>query len=248
MKKETIYTNIGYGFLLSGLCSLVCDCLKENPFNYINIMGVIGFVLAYVFMIHNGIKLLRILPERIPLNLFSIAIFLVVGGAVSDVAATVICSPGLEQEGNLFLRMLLDIKCPLGLVYLAMAGLNILDISLNLVLFACFLKVYPTLIQSIPYKNILTTLKWIFGIGTLKSWRSILIGKLDFCYFIPSLAVMLVGQCLYRFYMALMWFHKVPHSYYIVPFGIASASFLGLSYFTHYRIKQRKQPAIVPVF
>lgn len=247
MKKETLYSNIVCSLMASQLFVLVCDFLKKDPLNYLNIISTIGFFLSYYFMVYNGIKLLRTLSGRIPIFLFLIGIFLVIGGMIADVAATVICSPSLDQEGNLFLRMLLDIKCPLILVYSEMALLNIMEVSLDLVLFACFLKVYPTLIQSIPYKNIFTTLKWIWGMGTVKGWKAILFGKLDFRYFIPSLGVMLVVQSLYRFYMALMWFNQVPYSYYVVPILIGSTSFLGLACFTHYKVKRLNLPPASPL-
>ena len=177
-----------------------------------------------------------------PLNLFLIGTALVTGGAIVDMGATIICCPGLEREGNPLILMLISEKVPLTIIYAAMALMNLIEGAIQLVLFACFLKSYPILVKSIPYKNILVTLKWLLGLSNIQNWKEIfMIRKSDFFFGVSSFAFLWVTQSFYRFYMALMWFEKVPYSFQVVPWGIVGVSILGLGFLIHYHVTQRHE-------
>lgn len=226
--------------LFIGICSslLYYNFENTNHITYLNIIGAIIFLWSLFFMSYNAMKLFRILPGHVPLNAFLIGVFLVVGSAIVDMGATVICSPDLQQEGNVFILMLLSEKFSLGFIYCFSLALNILAGSLELILWACFLKVYPTMIQSIPYKNMFTTYKWLMGSGEKKGLKAFFNVKTDLHFGLPSCTFLIVMQSLYRFYMALMWFNLVPHSFTVVPLFILIASILGLTCISHYKIKQ----------
>lgn len=226
--------------LFIGLCSslLYYNFKNTDHVNYLNIIGVIIFLSSLFFMSYNAIKLFRILPGLLPLNAFLIGVFLLAGSAIVDMGATVICSPDLQQEGNVFILMLLREQFSLGFIYCFAFALNILAGSLQLILWACFLKIYPTMIQSIPYKNMFTTYKWLMGSGEKKGLKAFLNVKTDLHFGLPSCIFLIIMQSLYRFYMALMWFNLVPHSFTVVPLLILIASILGLTFISHYKIKQ----------
>lgn len=179
------------------------------------------------------------LPNRAPLNLFLLGFFLFVGGAIVDIGSTFICSPDLKEEGNFLLLMLLSKNFSLNFIYTFTILFNIFEGIIYLTLWGAFLKAYPTLVKAIPYSDIFTTFRWLLGIGKMKGWYEILFNsKTDLSFLMSFLTFCWMMKITYRFYMALMWFDKVPFSYTIVPLSIFITAVLGLTFFTHYKVKK----------
>jgi hypothetical protein len=218
---------------------LIRFSFKESV-NAYYIGGVAIYYLTNFVMIYFSKNLLLALPGRVPLKLFSIGAFIVIGGIVADMVATITCSPDLSREANVIILMLMSAKMPLNIIYASVVLISIIQSALALTLFSCFLKAYPILVESIPYKNILITSKWLFGLSNLQNWKDFLsFKKTDFFCAVCFISFLSATEYLYRFYVALMWFDKVPYSITVVPAIIVIISTLGLAFLLHYHIKKR---------
>jgi hypothetical protein len=139
----------------------------------------------------------------------------VLGGAASDILATVIHSPDLAREANPALRGLLDRGVSLGQVYLFGAVLQALFVGLTMVLWLGLLKHRYTLAATMPPSGSLLA---YFKAGTggrelsYRQWLCPLAYKdLPWAYHVMWWSgVAFVGISAYRFYLALEWYGVAP--------------------------------------
>jgi hypothetical protein len=139
----------------------------------------------------------------------------VLGGAACDIFATVSQSPDLAQEGNPFLRGLLDSGVPLELVFVYGAASQALFIALTMILWQGLLKHRHTLVSTMPPGgSLLAYLKAGTG-GRELSYRQwccpLAYADLPWAYHLALwTGVAFVGASVYRFYLALEWYRVAP--------------------------------------
>ena len=98
----------------------------------------------------------------------------IIGGALTDIAVTVIHSPDLAMEGNLYLRILLDSEHSLAFVYAYAFITQLLYIALFCGLWIGFLKHRWLIVQSVSSsspRSILEFIKAATGGADRKSTR-----------------------------------------------------------------------------
>lgn len=208
----------------------------------LGIIGIVGFICATLYMLWNATFLLRTLPGRVPSIALCSGMALVIGSSIIDMAVTVMYSPDLSREGNPIVLMLFDLQAPLWFVYLFELMFNILFMTLVLVLWACFLKSYPKMLETIPYKNFITTFRWIMGAGNISLLDWFLCRKVDFYHMISLVTLMLVMGYFLRLYAALEWLSIIPISIIfpkVAMLSIFSLSTLLFIAFTHFNLKKR---------
>ncbi len=130
-----------------------------------------------------------------------------VGGALFDIAATLIHSPDLEYEGNPVARALLDSGHSLPFIYAYAAVCQSLTLLTLCLLWVAFLRHRPALV------------------GSVKRRGSPVRPFLTYHLFWLVVALVLAGAA-DRWYLGLEWFGLVPHAGWA---AVAAANVLGLS-------------------
>ena len=174
MPLESFYKNIFRWLVLLNIAGLPAILFTLSEFMaYVTVLCML--MLAGVTLYYS-IRLYHVIPGIVPLLALCGGIVLAVGGSIADMLATVLCSPDLSKEGNPIILTLLSNNCSIWFIYLVTLFYQILKVSITLYLWASFLKIYPSMVKSIPYVNFFTTLKWLMGAGKM-SFSEFLLNK-----------------------------------------------------------------------
>ena len=144
----------------------------------------------------------------------------IIFAAVMDLGCTLMMSPMLEEEGNLYLRRLLDAGCTINSVYAYMLVTQVLFVSMFVIVWISFLQHYPLLVNSIAAsepRSLIEFLKSATG-GAHLTWRQWIIPfkpsevpLLYHCFWFAAVGV-IFGISIFRYYAALEWLSVVPVS------------------------------------
>ncbi len=144
-----------------------------------------------------------------------LGVVFVSGGAVFDMIATVVHTPSLEQESNVFARALLDSGWPVAWVYAYAILAKGLLMTLKALLWVGLLRHRTALTACLGrQRSVLRFLKAVAG-GARLSWREFLMplrpSELPRAYpVLWLLAVLLAGDELHSWYLGLAWCGVVP--------------------------------------
>lgn len=140
--------------------------------------------------------------------------------ALMDLGCTLMMSPLLEEEGNIYLRRLLDAGCSIQSVYAYMLVTQILFVSMFVIVWVSFLQHYPLLVESIVVSepsSLIDFLKSATG-GAHLTWRQWIIPLkpsevplLYHCFWFAAVGVVF-GISIFRYYAALEWLSIVSVS------------------------------------
>lgn len=237
--QNTLYNRLYYGqfFCIVPLIVIIKRCE-----GILGVLSVIAMALILSYLTYNAILLFRALPKKIPyLKVFYVGSTLMLGSALLDMIVTIMCSPNLAQEGNLTVLMLLKIHAPLWFIYLFMLFSELVFIVLSISLWGCFLKTYDDIVSRIPYKSLITTLKWLSGSGAVSGLKLFFNLKID-TYFAMSLTTIIyVVMQIAHVYAALEWLDVIPIFSYLRLTAIITillSALIGLVGLTHYKVKQ----------
>lgn len=206
---EFIYKKINQWFMLAGCMALFA---LFRPQGALGALCIVVFLLSIFFVFYHSLVLFKSLPGVVLRRDLLIGFFIVLGGALFDIIVTVYCSPNLSEEGNPIFLTLVDLNVPLWGIYLILFFSQVFMVGFTLILWASFLKVYPRIISTIPYKNLFTTCKWLLGCGQMSFLDFILNRKLNYCFFISFCTFLMVLCHLNRWYFAMEWLELVPFS------------------------------------
>ena len=150
---------------------------------------------------------------RLPWGITACGGIFIVGGAVLDMAVTVAHSPGLEQEGNPYVRILLDSQHSLPFVYLHALLTQSLYITLFCGIWIGFLRHREIIVQTISATSPRTGLDFLKAAtgGSHLSIRQWLFpmrpSEVPLLYhYVWLIAIPIVfGVSLFRWYAALEW-------------------------------------------
>ena len=197
-------------------------------------------------VLYKLVALFKKVPGSISVPYLGLAFVVVAGGSILDMFVTVICSPDLSEEGNIAVRLLLSHHAPLWFVYLIGLFYQILHVSIDVLLFSCFLKTYPSVLKTIPYLNFFTTVKWLMGCGKVKFVDLLLGRNLQYQYLMPSLIFMVGMNNLTHFYAVMEWLNIIPtgDSFLVVSCCGIFISLLTLALMTHFKLRNNLQYAI----
>jgi len=208
--SDFLHKKITISFLAFALITLV---LFFEPKGTIGLVSVFLILFNSIYILYYSLKLFRLLSIPTKKYPFLIGTFVILGGALIDIVVTIIYSPDLKEEGNPIILTLLNLDWPLWSIYLFCALLQIVILSYTLILWANFIKMYPSMIRSIPYKNLFTTYKWLSGAGQQKNFLDVLLNrKFDYTFFMFTIMFLLVLMHINRWYFAMEWIKLVPAS------------------------------------
>ena len=237
MTLEKRYKNTYWWYI-----ALECVLLS---FILLPVKGMMVYISVFLVLFLAGMVLYRsmYLYKAIPgigsLPLLFLGVVFVLGGSAFDITATVTFSPDLSEEGNPVVVALLNNNCSIAFIYLFMLFYQILKVSINLYLWACFLKTYPNILKSIPCVNFFTTIKWLMGFGKMTLSDFLLSKNVQFYFLFSSLSFITLMLYSFRWYVALEWLGVVPYpNIMMCILGIIFFSFLTLALVTHFKIKQ----------
>lgn len=206
-------------------------------------LGCISSYLAY-----NAIVLFQLLPNKIyNRKAFYAGIVLAIGAALLDLTVTVWHSPNLAQEGNFIVLILFKMHIPLWCIYFLILLFQLISTVLIIFFWGVFLKTYDDIIARIPYKNLKTTLKWLFGSGNMYGKYWFLNPKVDSYFALSIISVTFIVMPIARVYAVLEWLRIIPISSYLrLPalLAITFSGLIGLICFTHYKVKQKASLAL----
>jgi hypothetical protein len=140
--------------------------------------------------------------------------------AMMDLGCTLMMSPMLEDEGNIYLRRLLDAGCAIESVYVYIFITQVLFVSMFVIVWVSFLQHYPLLVQSIVVSDPQTTVEFLKSAtgGAHLTWRQWIIPLrpsevplLYHCFWFAAVGV-IFGISIFRYYAALEWLSIVPVS------------------------------------
>lgn len=213
-----------------------------RPQGVLGVLCVLVILLSIIFASYHSLILFRSLSGVVPIRGSGLLMgtFIILGGALFDIIVTVCCSPDLSEEGNPIALILFDLNVPLWGIYLTLFFCQVFIVGVTLILWASFLKVYPRIINTIPYKSLFTTCKWLFGCGQMSFLDFILNRKLNYCFFISSCTFLMVLCHLNRWYFAMEWLELVPFSR-TIPGIIISITALFFLIRTHIKIEVLKK-------
>ena len=190
MTLEKRYKNTYWWYI-----ALECVLLS---FILLPVKGMMVYISVFLVLFLAGMVLYRsmYLYKAIPgigsLPLLFLGVVFVLGGSAFDITATVTFSPDLSEEGNPVVVALLNNNCSIAFIYLFMLFYQILKVSINLYLWACFLKTYPKLLNTMPYLNFFTTIRWLMGCGKISLLDFLLGRNLQYYYLMPSFIFIIV--------------------------------------------------------
>lgn len=229
-KVRELYKKVYFTIITSAL--LVILFVFIQPKNFIGLALLSLITLCGMIILGLFIKAKNLLPEKAPLVPFSIGALLIVGGALFDVINTVIQSPDLALEANIFIRFLFESNFSLMQIYWIGTLEQLLLLGIALTMWCAFLKAYPIILRSIPPSNIFLTAIRVSG-GPRANILDVLIGKGDYFFSTSSLTPAIVGVFLYRWYLGLEWLDLVPISHFIAPTIIVTGSLISYFYISH---------------
>jgi len=216
----------------SAVSCVLSVCYFLQPQRHVGIAVFFILMGSGLCVLKFSLDTISILPGRIPLLPLCAGLFLIIGGAIFDVAITIIYSPDLTQEANHIVRFFFDLDLSLSQIYwLGLMG-QTLYVSILSMLWANFLKAYPILLQQIQPTTFAKTFISIFG-GPHATKLDLFVGKVDCFFYVSSLTPMLVALSLYRWYLGLEWLALVPISRIIAPITIAISAVFFYVYISH---------------
>lgn len=238
--KEVLYKRL-YDAQIVCILPLVAIIFQSK--GIVGMMGLAGFFGALIYLAYNAVYLVSILPGRIPFRIiFWIGTFLIISGSMMDMITTVMHSPDLAREGNFMVLMLLEVHATLAFIYLFMLMFQIVFVTLSVSLWACFLKTYTDIVSLIPYKNVLTTFRWLYGAGQVSNLNWVFNRKLDPYFAISLMTIFLVMTQFLRWYVVLEWFEVIPIAInfrIMAVLTVAGMGAAGLTGLTHYHLKNK---------
>lgn len=192
------------------------------------------------FTLYYSIRLHKNIPSQVPLLGLLVGIIFVLGGSIFDMTTTIICSPDLSEEGNPILVTLLDNNFSLSFIYLFTLFYQILKVSITLYLWTAFLKIYPTLLNLIPYKNFFTTGRWLMGAGKMSLSDFLQSKNIQFEFLVPSFIFIIFMSNFIHWYAGLEWLQIIPYGpdTLILATWTILFSVLILAGVTHLKLKQ----------
>ncbi len=192
------------------------------------------------FTLYHAIRLYKAMPGHLPLFGLFTGIIFVLGGSIFDMTTTIICSPDLSEEGNPLLVALLNHNFPLYFIYLFTLFYQMLKVSINLYLWSAFLKGYPMILNSIPYKNFFITIQWLIGAGKMNFSDFLLSKNIQFEFLVPCLCFIIFSSNFIHWYAGLEWLKIIPYGpdTIILAFWIILFSVLILAWMTHFKLKR----------
>ncbi len=244
-KLNSIYKKIYYWYIIFEILLFSAMFFPINKMMMcitICIDFILGFVvLYYTNMLHKSIA------EKISIYGVWAGIIFIFGGGALDIAVTAIYSPDLSEEGNPVLVALLNNHFSLNSIYFFTLCYQLLKTTIFVSLWMIFLKTYPKMLQSIPYINFYTTLKWLLGAQKMRFLDLLLGRKINFDYFVPTLSFIVVACNFIHWYAAMEWLGIIPVlcSTMTLASAIMFISLFTLTFFTHIKIKSEHQKTII---
>ena len=233
---ESRYKKISQWLMLAGF---IVFLILLKPQGVLGAICILMFLLSIFFVFYHSLVLFKSLSGVVLRRGLLMGTFIVLGGALFDIIVTISCSPDLSEEGNPIFLTLVDLNVPLWGIYLTLFFSQVFMVGFTLILWASFLKVYPRIINTIPYKNLFTTCKWLFGCGQMSFLDFILNRKLNYCFFISSCTFLMVLSHLNRWYFAMEWLELVPFSR-TIPLTLISIIAFFFLINTHKKIEHSK--------
>lgn len=238
---ESRYKNT-YWWYFTPTIVLIPSIFYPNQGVSIFVSVVLAIILACI-VLYKAIILFKKTPGSTPLLALFFGGFLVAGGSFIDMTVTFIFSPDLSEEGNPVILCLLNNNASLWFIYLFTLLYQTLKVSINLYLWACFLKTYPNIIKTIPYLNFFTTIRWLMGCGKASLLDCFLGRNLQYHYLMSSVIFIIVMSCFSHWYAAMEWLKIIP----IIPSTTTLVScivFIALSILsliTHFKLRLNHQ-------
>ncbi|MBM84214.1 MAG: hypothetical protein CMJ78_26975 [Planctomycetaceae bacterium] len=138
---------------------------------------------------------------------------IIIGGALLDLSVTVLNSPDLADEGNRFVRILLETGHPLSFVYAHWLMTQAIFVSVFCLLWIGFLKHRENLVRTLRMAEPSSTLDFLkVATGgaelTMRQWLfPVKVSELPFLYhgLWVTAMTMIFGNSLFRCYAALEW-------------------------------------------
>ncbi len=207
-------------------CILLVGLAADILCQYLGWMPEHAVLTACVFPVMTVPVIMRVFrlglmgSQTIPIKPAMWGAAFIVMAAVMDLTCTVMINPNLEQEGNIYLRRLLDAGCSVNSVYTYMMITQLLFVTMFVVVWWSFLHHYPLLVKSIVVsdpQSLIEFLKSATG-GAHLTWRQWIIPLkpsevplLYHCFWFASVGVVF-GISVFRYYAALEWLDVVPVS------------------------------------
>lgn len=227
---KSFYKNVYWAGIISSIPALYF--LIGEPASIDGCFALLLFALCGIFVLFFTIKIFNSLPGKMNTLALIGGLFLIIGGTIFDIANTVIYSPDLELEANPIIQFFIQYNFSLKKIYFFAFIYQVCNTLLTSFLWASFLKAYPTIIKSLPKKNIWKTTVFIFA-GPKATSFDFIVGKVDPFYFITSITPVLTALSLYRWYLGLEWLELVPISRILMPFFVAVLSIFYYIYFSY---------------
>jgi len=176
----------------------------------------------------------------------------IIGGAVFDMAATVVHSPALERETNPVARALLDSGHQIRFIYCYSIASQALVLASVSVIWISLLRHRKSIVDPLKGTNSIPALLKAATGGANLTWRQWLIPlKLSempsWYHLFWALVVMVVAGMSHRWYLALKWFRLVPSvPNWAVIAGAFCAGFVAYLCWLWYAVREGKTPQAGP--
>ena len=177
------------------------------------IVGLVAAVFAALFFATHILRVTKVIRS----NIFSwLGAFVVVGGAVFDIYATILFSPTLDLESNPVVRFLLKHDVAIEVIYWAGGVMQLVFVSIVVMMWLATVSGLPSLLSGLHHLSG-NSLSYAILAGEKATLGSMLAGRGDVRYTVSFLSAMLIGVFVYRWYLGLEWFRIVPISRRIAP-------------------------------
>lgn len=206
---------------------------------------IFGLILTGI-LLYQSVLLFKKTPGKNSLSPVILGALLIAGGSFFDLAVTVLFSPDLSEEANPVVISLLYHDISLWIIYFFMLFYQVLEISIDLFLWACFLKTYPNILKSIPYVNFFTTIKCLLGCGKMTRLDFLLGRNIQYSYLVPFWIFIIIMGSFIHWYAVMEWLKIIPVilSTSILSVITLTISALSLLLISHFKIKNYDQDKI----
>jgi hypothetical protein len=231
---------IGYGFTIA-LSVPLFQGMRQITLYLVPVALIYLNVLAFIIASRG--------QSKIPTVLFVAGMVVIFGGAVFDMLATVIHSPNLSLEGNLYARMLIDTGHSLNFIYGYAIVAQFLFQLLFATLWTAFLRHRQTLIDLAWEANPKSKgefIKAAFGMEQY-TWRQMMFSfktsvelyKRSMLQLLMSLAFIVAVAMPFRWWLGAEWFGIVPN----IPDFMITFPLVLLGMFLYFKWLEREYDA-----